>query len=99
MIRSLRAALWLGLFAAALAAPAPAQVSLAGVTGVVTDAADAVIPGASVVITNIETGIEVQAEANEAGYYTLVSLVPNNRVWTRSRSLVSTCMKCSNIRV
>jgi len=78
MIRSLRAALWLGLFAVALAAPARAQVSLAGVTGVVTDAANAVIPGASVVISNIETGIETQAETNEAGYYTLVSLVPGS---------------------
>ena len=44
--------------------PAAAQVSLATVTGVVTDSAMAVIPGASVTITNVLTGIESEAETN-----------------------------------
>ncbi len=56
--------------------PAEAQVSLATVTGVVTDSADAVIPGAQVAITNVETGIEAAVETNESGYFTLLSLVP-----------------------
>ena len=58
------------------APPAMAQVSLASVTGVVADSAEAVIPGASVVIRNVETGIETAVESNESGYYTLISLVP-----------------------
>ncbi len=62
----------------AASAPAAAQVSLANVTGVVTDSADAVIPGARVTITNTETGIEMAVEANESGYFTLVSLVPGS---------------------
>ena len=63
--------LWVG-------APAEAQVSFAGVTGVVADSADAVIPGASVTITNVDTGIESAVESNESGYYTLISLMPGS---------------------
>ena len=61
---------------ACLAAPVPAQVSLANVTGSVTDEGEAVIPGASVVIRNVDTGIETKSETNESGYYTLISLQP-----------------------
>ncbi len=78
MTRNFRSAVWLGLLALALSVPAQAQVSLAGVTGVVTDSADAVIPGANVAIKNVETGIETEVGTNEAGYYTLVSLVPGS---------------------
>ena len=78
MNRNFRSAVWLGLLALALAVPVQAQVSLAGVTGVVTDSADAVIPGANVAIKNVETGIETEVGTNEAGYYTLVSLVPGS---------------------
>ena len=56
--------------------PADAQVSLASVTGVVSDSADAVIPGAGVTITNVDTGIVTEAGTNESGYYTILSLVP-----------------------
>lgn len=52
------------------------QASLATVTGVVTDAADAVIPAAMVTITNVQTGVETTAQTNESGHYTLFSLIP-----------------------
>ena len=58
--------------------PAPAQVSLASVTGVVADSAEAVIPGAGVVIKNVDTGIETAGETNESGYYTLLGLLPGS---------------------
>ena len=57
---------------------ASAQSSLATLTGVVTDSADAVIPGAAVRVTNVETGVEARAETNASGYYTLVSLAPGS---------------------
>ncbi len=60
----------------AVGEPAAAQVSLATVTGVVADSAKAVIPGATVTITNVQTGIEAAAETNETGYYTMLSLIP-----------------------
>ena len=34
------------------------------------------IPAASIKIVNVGTGIETEAETNESGYYTLLSLVP-----------------------
>ncbi|MDE0628713.1 MAG: carboxypeptidase regulatory-like domain-containing protein [Bryobacterales bacterium] len=55
-----------------------AQSNLATVTGVVTDAAEAVIPGASVTVTNVETGVETAAETNESGHFTLFSLIPGS---------------------
>ncbi len=58
------------------ATPVAAQSSQATVTGVVTDSADAVIPGATVTVTNIETGVQTDVETNEAGHYTLFSLRP-----------------------
>ncbi len=64
------------LLAVALAAPLAAQVSLATVTGLISDEAQAVIPGASVTIRNVDTGIEAKAETNESGYYTVISLQP-----------------------
>ena len=64
------------LLVAGLAAPLQAQVSLASVTGSVTDTDQAVIPGAKVTIRNLATGIEVKGETNAAGYYTLISLQP-----------------------
>ncbi len=59
-----------------LEVPAYGQVSLASVTGVVSDSADAVIPGAGVRLTNVDTGIVTDGETSEAGYYTILSLVP-----------------------
>ena len=36
------------------------------------------IPGASVKITNVETGVDTEVQTNELGYYTLVSLIPGS---------------------
>ena len=66
------------VLALAIGAPAAGQSSLATITGVVTDSADAVIPAASVRLTNVETGVETEVQTNEAGYYTLVSLIPGS---------------------
>ena len=57
---------------------AEAQVSLTSVSGVVADEGDAVIPGASAVALNVETGIESVVETNEVGYYTIIGLVPGS---------------------
>src|SRR3954452_13980644 len=71
--------LWKRLCAAAIGLTlifsAPAQTPTAQVTGRVTDASDAVVPGASVVLVNTETGLIGKAVSNDTGYYT-VSLLP-----------------------
>ena len=66
------------LFLRVCARPVDAQVSLASVTGVVADSAEAVIPGARLTIRNTQTGIESVAETQESGYYTLLSLIPGS---------------------
>ncbi|MEK7406982.1 MAG: TonB-dependent receptor, partial [Acidobacteriota bacterium] len=45
-------------------------------TGAVTDAADAVIPGADVSLTNEATGVRFSTKTNEVGSYTFASLAP-----------------------
>ena len=48
----------------------------AQITGRVTDATGAVVPGTAITVTNAATGIERKASTNEAGYYTAPLLLP-----------------------
>ncbi len=66
------------LAAFVFAAGAVGQSNLATVTGVVTDSADAVIPGAMVSIRNTGTNIERELSTNEVGYYTITNLIPGD---------------------
>src|SRR5262245_7979622 len=50
----------------------------AGLNGVVTDSSDAIIAGAKVQVTNLETGLRRDAETNDAGAYTF-NLLPVGR--------------------
>lgn len=60
----------------AIAPSAHAQISTATVNGTVRDATGAVVPGAEVSISNVETGVEQQAESNSAGVYRFSNLQP-----------------------
>ena len=53
----------------ALAVPAAGQVLTSRVDGTVQDQSGAVIPGASVTLTNVDTNISLEAETNEVGLY------------------------------
>src|SRR5438552_10132310 len=53
-----------------------AQSDRGTVTGTVSDATNAVIPGASVVVTNGETGAKYQTISTETGNYTLTQVPP-----------------------
>ena len=55
---------------------ATAQISTATVNGTVRDATGAVVPGAEVSISNVETGVEQQAASNSAGVYRFSNLQP-----------------------
>ena len=57
---------------------AAAQQETATMTGEVTDASGAVVPGATVTVTNVATGISVKTEANDDGVYTVPSLRPGD---------------------
>lgn len=53
-----------------------AQVDAASLTGLVTDANGAAVPGASVLLTNLETNISAQTATGEDGYYSFTNLRP-----------------------
>ncbi len=65
----------IGLLAALATVPAWAQRS-ASLTGAVSDASGAVIPGASVQLVNLATGEQFFAESNESGNYIFPLLPP-----------------------
>ena len=49
-----------------------------GISGVVIDASNAVVPLARLTVTHVDTGGERQTQSNEAGFYSLPSLTPGN---------------------
>ncbi|MBL8172801.1 MAG: carboxypeptidase regulatory-like domain-containing protein, partial [Acidobacteria bacterium] len=64
-------------FALLLAAiTAFAQTPTAGITGRVTDANGAVVPGATIKVTNLATNIAQQTVANDSGDFLLPYLNP-----------------------
>jgi hypothetical protein len=60
------------------AAACSAQTTTAQITGKVTDASGAVVPGAAVSVTNADTGVTRRVESNESGAYTVPLLHPGN---------------------
>lgn len=74
--QTLRHSVLLALFLIACSFVAIAQT--AQVTGRVVDASQAVVPGATVTITNQDTGIERVTSSNENGYFS-VALLPRGK--------------------
>src|ERR1022692_4870551 len=48
----------------------------AEVTGRITDPSMAVVPGVSVTVTNVETGVKRETKSNGEGYYSVPALKP-----------------------
>src|SRR5580658_9905988 len=61
-----------------LVGSAVAQVSTASINGVIRDPSGAVVSGASIVLTNVDTSVARTSTANEAGAYGFVSIPPGN---------------------
>jgi len=79
-LRSRSGARW-GLavfFMTAMAFPVSAQFDKSQLSGFVRDQKGAVIPGASVKITNTLTRIERTATTNDSGYYVQPDLLPGD---------------------
>jgi hypothetical protein len=69
----------LALFAALQNLPAIAQTSGAGaITGTVTDTSDAIVPNASVSVTNVDTNVDHAYTTNSAGIYVAPFLLPGH---------------------
>jgi len=63
---------------AAALTPAFAQVETARITGTVTDASGAVIPGVQITMVHLQTNRKVAATTNEAGHYVSIPLPLGN---------------------
>jgi outer membrane receptor protein involved in Fe transport len=61
-----------------LAGSAVAQVSTASINGVIRDPTGAVVPDATIVLTNVDTSVARTSTANNAGAYGFVSIPPGN---------------------
>ncbi len=48
------------------------------ITGLITDPAATAVPGATVIVSNVETGIKRESVTNDQGYYTVLFLNPGN---------------------
>jgi hypothetical protein len=68
-------AIWL-IVLAGLIPVLPAQETRATVSGTVIDQSGAVVVGASLKLTNVETGVALTATSNESGYYRFLFLNP-----------------------
>src|SRR5215469_10038938 len=66
----------LGLSIALLPANLAAQHATATVNGTITDASGNVVPNASIVITNQDTGVARHNTTNSSGYFTFLDLTP-----------------------
>src|SRR5579863_7240502 len=66
----------LGMVAGMLPLPLHAQQFFGSIVGTVTDTSGAIIPGATVTLTNVGTNEKHIATANAAGNYQFVNLVP-----------------------
>jgi outer membrane receptor protein involved in Fe transport len=61
-----------------LPARAPAQVSTATVNGTVHDSSGAIIPGATVVLHNVDQNVDRTVTTNEVGYYVIENIIPGS---------------------
>ena len=59
-------------------ASALAQSTTGGVNGTITDTTGAVLPGTSVSLSNIATGVEVTTKSNASGFFVFVNVQPGN---------------------
>ena len=85
-----------GVFLAGSFGAAFGQATNAGdISGTVTDTSGAAIPGATVTVTNIETGVTQTYTTNAAGVYDTSSIVAGNYKVTFSKDGFSTLVRSS----
>src|SRR5919108_5625337 len=88
MPRTICAFIASGLFASLLAAPAPlsADITRFDLSGTITDATGAVLPGVTVTLRNIDTGFNRSTVTDNDGRYSFNAVPPTGR-WTLSAEL------------
>src|SRR5271165_1393411 len=73
-IAVLRLAAFLGIFCLLFSAPVMAQFDTGTITGTVTDSSDAVVPNATVTVTNTGTGIQTTLPTDSNGGFVASAL-------------------------
>jgi len=73
-----RASFWLPALMLLLGALPSAAQSTGAIVGQVTGLSGAAVPGAKVIVTSVETGIERPTTTTSEGYYSVPSLPPAN---------------------
>ncbi len=76
--RTLRIGALLALAAVLLPAHARAQATTGSISGTVTDESKAILPGVTIVVINVETGVSARLVTNSVGFYLAPDLVPGN---------------------
>jgi hypothetical protein len=76
LLPGMRTAGFLSLLVLLLAGTATAQVSSASVNGVIRDPNGAVIPGATIVLTSVDTSVEHTSVSNGSGAYVFLDITP-----------------------
>ena len=71
-----RATLVAALLVALVSSSVSAQVDRATLTGVITDGNGAVLPGATITVTNLATNVVSPQPTSETGAYLIVNLIP-----------------------
>ena len=94
MRRVLILVLLLGLFAFL----APAQIGTSTITGRITDATSAVVPGVQVTVVNAATNFKFTAESNEQGLFRIQSLQPGSYRVTFQASGFKTIVRDIDLR-
>jgi len=64
------------LFILLFAQAASGQLSFASINGTVKDSSGALVPGASVLLKNAQTGVETRTTTNEQGIYVILNILP-----------------------
>src|SRR6185295_4017522 len=77
--------------------PAYAQQDQGRITGVVSDANGAIVPGAAVVVKNERTGEERTATTNDSGYYIVTALRPS--FYTVTASAQNLSVRLTNVQL
>jgi Carboxypeptidase regulatory-like domain len=70
----------------AFALPLLGQHATATVNGTITDSSGSLIPGASVVLTNVDTNVIARAKTNGSGYFAFVDVSPGQYAMTVTKA-------------
>ncbi|MEP7304937.1 MAG: carboxypeptidase-like regulatory domain-containing protein [Acidobacteriota bacterium] len=85
MRHALRRTLWIALFLFA-ARPASAQFDTGSIVGTVRDATSAVVPQATITLTNVATGVSAATTTNREGNYEFFTVRPGTYLVTGEKA-------------